>query len=444
MANKAKSRKSFRSNQSIGLFTDKYELTMLDGFVKAGIHNRKAVFELFARKLPNGRQYGVVGGTQRAIEAITNFGFSEADLDYLSDFLSPETLEYLNQYSFSGTVMGYEEGDYWFPYAPVLTVQSTLGEAVILETLLLSIFNYDSAVAGAASHITGLTKKPVMEFGARRASENAAMFASRAAYIAGCTATSNLIAGKEFGIPVFGTSAHAFTLAFQDEREAFAAQIDALGVKTTLLVDTYDITQGVINAIEIAGTELGAVRLDSGDPLVVIQEVRNQLDALGATETKIVFSGDLDYATVKAIEENNLPLNSYGIGTSIVQGGGSPSAGFVYKLVSIEDKTGAWVDVAKKSAGEKNSLGGVKTAYRQFGEDWEIIADHLITESSASPIYGDWERLQKVFIARGKQIEFPTAETARAKHQQNRDEAKISSQMEVFINDNSIWQTMVA
>ncbi len=432
-------RKNFRSNSSLGLFTDKYELTMLEGFIKAGIQDRKAVFELFARKLPTGRKYGIVAGTQRAIESIVNFGFSESDLDYLSEFLSRETVDYLSKYSFSGTVMGYAEGDYWFPYSPILTINSTLGEAVILETLLLSIFNYDSAVASAASHITGLTKKPVMEFGARRASEHSALFASRASYIAGCSATSNLIAGKEFGIPVFGTSAHAFTLAFVDEKEAFKAQVEALGKGTTLLVDTYDIKQGVVNALEAAGTELGAVRLDSGDPMVVISEVRTQLDEAGATKTKIVFSGDLDYDTVKRIEEGNLPVNSYGIGSSIVQGGGHPTSGFVYKLVSVEDATGHWVDVAKHSAGEKNSLGGAKTAYREYGQNWEVIADHLLTANTTAPVYGDWERLQVLYIARGKQVEFPTLELAVAKHLSNREDTSLSENLQVFVNDAEIW-----
>ena len=425
----------------IGLLTDKYELTMLEGFVKAGVQDRKAQYELFGRKLPSGRSYGVVAGTERAIEAIMQYRFSEADLDYLDDFLSPETLEYLSNYSFSGTVTGYAEGDYWFPYSPILTISSTLGEATILETLLLSIFNYDSAVASAASHITLVAEgKHIMEFGSRRTSEQSAVAAGRAAYIAGFDATSNLEAGRKYGIPVFGTSAHAFTLAFQDERVAFQAQIDAFGAGTTLLIDTYDMTQGVINAIEIAGTNLNAVRIDSGDPFEVLPAVRKQLDDLGATATKIVLSGDLDASTVKAIVAANLPVDSFGIGTSVVTGDGSPAAGFVYKLVSVEDDKGYMVHVAKKAAGGKNSVGGTKTAYRQYDEEWQVVGEHMLTDNADTPIYSDWERLQRLYINSGKLVELPTTGAARETHAKNRKEAPVSPTVASYVDGNEIWK----
>lgn len=264
VSHKTSSFKTFETH--IGLHTDKYELTMLEGFLKAGIENRQATFELFGRKLPQGRNYGVVAGTERAVEAILQYRFSPTDLDNLSEFLNYKTLAYLESYSFHGTVLGYKEGDYWFPYSPILTINASLGEAVILETLLLSIFNYDSAVASAASQATLAIKgKHIMEFGSRRTSEESAIHAARAAYIAGFDATSNLEAGRKYGIPTFGTSSHAFTLAFQDEKKAFAAQVDAFGTETTLLVDTYDITEGVNNAVEVAGKNLGAIRIDSGD-----------------------------------------------------------------------------------------------------------------------------------------------------------------------------------
>lgn len=426
----------------LGLKTDKYELTMLEGFIKAGIVDRKAQYELFARKLPPGRQYGVVVGTARAIESIIQYRFSETDLDYLSEYLEPETLEYLENYSFSGSVTGYSEGDYWFPYSPILTINSTLGEATILETLLLSIFNYDSAVASAASHIVRAANgKPVLELGSRRTNEDSAIVAARAAYISGLTGTSNLEAGRKYGVPIFGTSAHAFTLAFQDEKKAFEAQIKTFGTNTTLLVDTYDITQGVANAIEVAGAKLNAVRIDSGDPFIVVPEVRAQLDELGAVDTKIVLSGDLDIEKIKLIAEANLPVDSYGIGTSLVTGSGYPAAGFVYKLVSVEDDNGYMVNVAKKSSDGKKSVGGTKTAYREFNANWEICGERMITDDSGTPVYSDWERLQKPYIVNGKLIELGDVETARKKHLTLTENTPISENMVAYVNDEPVWES---
>lgn len=424
----------------IGLMSDKYELTMLEGFLEAGIANRRATFELFGRKLPEGRAYGVVAGTQRALEAIMSYQFSESDLDYLSDFLSPGTLDYLAKYRFTGTVIGYNEGDYWFPYSPILTIKATLGEAVILETLLLSIFNYDSAVASAASHVMTHAKgKHVMEFGSRRTSEFSAVSAARAAYIAGFDATSNLEAGRKYGIPVYGTSAHAFTLAFVDEKKAFAAQVSALGANTTLLIDTYDIEEGVNNAVEAAGTALTAVRIDSGDPFEVVPAVRAQLDALGATDTKIVLSGDLNSEILKSITDAELPVDSFGIGTSIVTGDGYPAAGFVYKLVTIEDENGNMVNVAKKSSGGKKSIGGAKSAYREYDEDWQVIGEHLVTDENANSIFSDWDRLQEVFITSGKLTNLTTTSMAREKHLANKADAPVSVNIASYVNDDKVW-----
>ncbi len=360
------------------LKTDKYELTMLEALILDGRADNRAVFELFGRKLPAGRDYGVVAGTERAIKAIEDFVFTDEDIQYLSTFLNEETITYLRNYKFKGTVRGYREGDYWFPYAPLLTIEGTLGDSVILETILLSIFNYDSAVASAASHIrrSAGTEAHLMEFGARRVNEFAAVVASRAAYIGGFDATSNLEAGKAYSVPVYGTSAHAFTLTYPTEKEAFTAQVKAFGAGTTLLVDTYDIEEGVANAVEVAGTELGAVRIDSGDPLVVIPAVRAQLDALGAVNTKIVLSGDVDRELLETLKETGIHADSYGIGTSVVTGDGAVASGFVYKLVEVE-QNGVMVPVAKKSAGGKKSMGGAKTSYRVVNEDGTWTEVHI-------------------------------------------------------------------
>lgn len=396
----------------VTLKTDKYELTMLDAFVQQGIVDRKAVFELFGRKLPAGRTYGVVAGTARAVEALKNFRFTQDELDYVAEFLHPDTVEYLKNYEFTGTVRGYREGDLWFPYAPLLTIESTLGEAVILETLLLSIFNYDSAVASAASMMRTVAgdEKVLMEFGSRRVNEDAAVAAARATYLAGFTATSNLEAGKKYGIPVYGTSAHAFTLAFPTEREAFQAQVDTFGVGTTLLVDTYDITEGVNTAIEVAGTGLYGVRIDSGDPHVVIPAVRKQLDALGAVDTKIVLSGDVNLKTLTEITEAGLPVDSYGIGTSVVTGDGHVASGFVYKLVSIE-QDGVMVSVAKKSAGAKQSVGGAKTITRTV-TDYKWVEYLSTTDDAPRGVMP----VQTVFVEDGVWLPEPSLEESKEYH----------------------------
>lgn len=422
------------------LKTDKYELTMLEAFITNGMENKKAVFELFGRKLPEGRNYGVVGGTARAIEAILNFRFTPEDLNHLEKNvgLKRETIEYLKYYTFTGDVYGYQEGDYWFPYAPLLTIEATLGEAVILETLLLSIFNYDSAVANAASHMRAIAPDAnLMEFGARRVNEDAAVVASRAAYIGGFDSTSNLEANMRYGVPVYGTSAHAFTLAFPTEKEAFAAQVKTFGPKTTLLVDTFDITEGVATAVEVAGTELGAVRIDSGDPFVVIPAVRKQLDELGAVNTKIALSGDVKLANLRELVEAELPIDSFGVGTDVVTGSGSVASGFVYKLVSVE-QNGVMVPVAKKGSGVKNSKGGRKFSYRAI-ENGNIIGEHHFLTKPENDIE-NYVEVQQCFIRKGVQSFTETVEDARNRHLNLLKNFTVDAKPEVKIDTETIWE----
>lgn len=244
---------------STALLTDQYEYTMLSAALASGYADRMCSFEVFARRLPGGRRYGVVAGTGRILDAIARFRFGQEELRIVAEFLDAETVEWLRNYRFTGDIDGYREGELYFPGSPVLTVRGTFAECVVLETLVLSILNHDSAIASAAARMVASAKsRPIIEMGSRRTHEEAAVAASRAAYLAGFTATSNLEAVRRHGVPGAGTSAHAFTLLHTtadgpDERSAFAAQIRALGVATTLLVDTYDITQGVANAIEVAG-----------------------------------------------------------------------------------------------------------------------------------------------------------------------------------------------
>ena len=344
------------------LLTDRYELTMLDAALQSGRAHRRCVFEVFSRRLPEGRRFGVVAGTGRLLDLIADFTFSSGDLSYLATFLTPETVDYLASYRFTGSISGYREGELFFPNSPILVVEGTFAEAVILETLVLSVLNYDSAVASAAARMVAAADgRPLAEMGSRRTGERSAVAAARAAYIAGFGATSNLQAGHDWGIPTMGTAAHAFTLLHDSEEEAFRAQVAALGSGTTLLVDTYDIPAGVELAVSVAGTDLGAVRIDSGDLPVVVKQVRAQLDSLGAVNTKITVTNDLDEFTIAALRA--APVDSYGVGTSVVTGSGHPASGMVYKLVARETDAGDWVSVAKKSA-DKATVGGRKFAER--------------------------------------------------------------------------------
>lgn len=349
---------------STALLTDRYELTMLDAALRDGTAARPCVFELFGRRLPGARRFGVVAGTGRLLRQLRDFHFGDDELRYLRDerVVSAETLAFLEGYRFSGSIVGYREGELYFPGSPILTVEGTFAEAVVLETLALSILNHDSAVANAAARMSiAAGDRPLAEMGSRRAAERSAVAAARAAYIAGFGATSNLEAGRTWGIPTMGTAAHAWTLLHDTEEDAFRSQIDALGVDTTLLIDTYDIADGVATAVRVAGTHLGGVRIDSGDLPTVAAQVRAQLDELGATSTKITVTSDLDEFAIAALAAS--PVDAYGVGTSVVTGSGAPTAGMVYKLVARQDAAGGWVSVAKAST-DKASTGGRKAAFR--------------------------------------------------------------------------------
>jgi nicotinate phosphoribosyltransferase len=342
--------------------TDKYELTMLSAALRDGTANRRTTFELFARRLPEGRRYGVVAGTGRFLEALLTFRFDDIALASLAEFLDPDTVRYLRDFQFRGDIDGYAEGELYFPGSPVLSVRGNFAECVLLETLALSIFNHDSAVAAAAARMANAAGgRPLIEMGSRRTHEHAAVAAARAAYIAGFAGSSNLEANRRYGVPADGTSAHAFTLLHTgpdgpDELAAFAAQVDAFGPGTTLLVDTYDVTTGVANAVAAAGTGLDGVRIDSGELGMLARQVREQLDGLGATRTRIVVSGDLDEFAIAALRVE--PVDSYGVGTSVVTGSGAPTAGMIYKLVEVDG-----IPVQKRST-HKESRGGHKGALR--------------------------------------------------------------------------------
>jgi nicotinate phosphoribosyltransferase len=387
-----------------GLLTDKYELTMLAAALRDGTANRRTTFELFARRLPEGRRYGVVAGTGRLLEALPQFRFDDDACQLLAQFLDTDTLRYLRDFRFGGDIDGYAEGELYFPGSPILSVTGSFAECVVLETLALSIFNHDTAIASAAARmVTAAGQRPLIEMGSRRTHERAAVAAARAAYIAGFTATSNLEAQRRYGIPTEGTAAHAFTMLHtradeppeMAELTAFRAQVDALGVQTTLLVDTYDVTNGVANAVAAAGATLGAVRIDSGELEVLACQVREQLDRLGATQTRIVVSGDLDEFSIAALRV--APVDSYGVGTSLVTGSGAPTARMVYKLVEVDG-----MPVHKRST-HKESDGGHKEALR-LSRPTGTITEEVVYPAGRPPPKTEPFRVLTVPLVRGGDV----------------------------------------
>ncbi|HLM06333.1 MAG TPA: nicotinate phosphoribosyltransferase [Blastococcus sp.] len=365
------------------LFTDRYELTMIAAALADGTADRDCVFELFARRLPHGRRYGVLAGTGRFLEALPHFRFDDDVLDALREqgLTDERLLDWLAGFRFSGDVDGYAEGDLYFPGSPVLTVRAPFAEGVLLETLALSVLNHDSAIASAAARmVAAACERPCIEMGSRRTHEEAAVAAARAAYLVGFGTSSNLEAGRRYGVPTAGTSAHAFTLLHDDEVSAFRAQVATLGPGTTLLVDTYDVDQGIRNAVEVAGPELGGIRLDSGDLPTLATHARELLDSLGATRTRIVVTSDLDEYAISGLMA--APVDGYGVGTSLVTGSGAPTVGMVYKLVERDG-----VPVAKKSK-DKVSVGGRKFAVRRHDADGTATAE-VVSSRPIDPRDGD-------------------------------------------------------
>lgn len=389
------------------LMTDQYELTMVSAALRDGTADRRCVFEVFARRLPGGRRYGVVAGPGRLVELIRDFRFGEAEIGFLREagIVDETTAKWLADYRFTGDIDGYAEGELFFPGSPIMTVSGTFAECVVLETLILSVLNHDSAVAaGAARMVTAARGRPIIEMGSRRTHEDSAIAAARAAYLAGFASTSNLAAGARYGIPTTGTSAHAFTLLHDDEPAAFASQVAALGKNTTLLVDTYDIGQGIRNAIAVAGPDLRAVRIDSGDLSVLAQHSRELLDSLGATETKIVVSGDMDEYAIATLAAE--PVDMYGAGTAVVTGSGAPTAGLVYKLVEVEGRP-----VVKRSE-NKATVGGRKTAVRRHKPTGTAIEEIVVSQGVPDHAAND-RLLQRSFVVGGQVVDTPTLQESR-------------------------------
>ena len=406
------------------LLTDHYELTMLQGALRSGTAGRRVVFELYTRSLLGGRRYGVVAGTGRFLDGLADFSFGPDELAWLqrARVVDGQTLEWLADYRFRGDVWGYPEGEVFFPGSPVLTVEATFGEAVLLETLALSVLNHDSAIATAASRMTWAAgDRPCIEMGSRRTHETAAVASARAAYVAGFAATSNLRAGQRWAVPTSGTSAHAFVLLHDSERAAFAAQVDALGASTTLLIDTYDVPAAVRTAVDVAGPGLGAVRIDSGDLAELAALVRAELDGLGARATRVIVTGDLDEHSIAALRAS--PVDGYGVGTSLVTGSGQPTSGFVYKLVArAGGGDGELVPVAKNSP-LKETIGGRKWGCRRIGGDGTALAE-VVTVDGPAP---GSRPLQVQLMRSGERVWDEPLVASRERHDRSRSELPMSA-----------------
>lgn len=362
---------------STALLTDRYELTMLETAIASGLAAVPATFEVFARSL-GGRGFGVVAGTGRLAEALRDFRFDDETLRWLVDerVIATSTAHYLERFRFTGSIAAYPDGELYFPGSPIVRVDAPFGEGLLIETLVLSILNFDTAVATAAARLRlAAGTATLIEMGSRRIHEQAAVAAARAAWIAGFDSTSNLAAGQRYGVPTGGTMGHALVLAHPSERAAFEAQAAAIGPSTTALVDTYDIAHGIQQAVEAFGTDLAAIRIDSGNPFVEVRRARKLLDDLGASKTRILISGDLDEGLVRRLVAE--PVDGFGVGTKVVTGSGVPTAQLVYKLVAAE-RGGVREPVAKLSA-HKETAGGRKAGYRRLRNQ------HIVEEFSIDP-----------------------------------------------------------
>ena len=362
------------ADDSLALHTDLYQINMAESYWADGIHNRKAVFELFFRNLPFGNGYAIFAGLERILDYLKDFRFSESDIAYLSEELGFEEdfLAYLKDLRFTGDVYSMIEGELVFANEPIIRIEAPLVEVQLLETALLNIVNYQTLIATKASRIKQVVQdEVVMEFGTRRAHEmDAAIWGARATIIGGVESTSNVRAGKKFGIPVTGTHAHSLVQAYKSEYEAFHSYAKR-HVDCIFLVDTYNTLKiGVPTAIQVA-KELGdkinfiGIRLDSGDIAFLSKEARRMLDEAGFQDAKIVVSNDLDEYTILNLKAQGAQVDIWGIGTKLITAYDQPALGAVYKVVSIESESGEMEDTIKiSSTAEKVTTPGRKKLYR--------------------------------------------------------------------------------
>lgn len=397
--------------ENLSLSTDLYELTMAAGYF---VHGREdvAVFELFVRSMPEGRGFLLAAGLEQALHGLLHFRFSERSVEYLNGLsqlagIPPAFFEMLRRFRFTGDVWGIPEGTVFFENEPLLRVQAPIIEAQLVETFLLTHINFQALIATKAARTVIVSAgRTVVDFGSRRAhGPQAALLAARAAHIGGCAGTSNVLAGRELGIPVVGTAAHSWTMSWPDEDEAFRRYREVFPESSVLLVDTYDTLRGVRRAAA-TGPGLRGVRLDSGDLLELSKEARRILDESGHKEARIIASGDLDEYRIAELVASGAPIDSFGVGTRLVTSFDEPALGGVYKLVEIAGRP-----AAKGSAG-KATCPGVKQVFRYRDADGKFARDVIAAEDEKL----DGEALLSPYVRGGGLVgDYPTLEEIRAR-----------------------------
>ncbi len=391
-----KSKNALIYNQSLALLTDLYQITMAYGYWKCGLKDKEAVFHLFFRKRPFGGGYTIAAGLELAIDYLNHFRFDEADLQYLSTLKSADGnplfeegfFDYLSNLAFNCDVDAVPEGTVVFPYEPMLRVSGPLIQAQLLETPLLNLINFSSLIATKASRVCmAADGDEVLEFGLRRAQGiDGAITAARSAYIGGCSSTSNVLAGKLFGIPVKGTHSHSWVMTFDEERDSFQAFAEALPANCIFLVDTYNSIEGVKKAIEVGrwlnsqGKRMLGIRLDSGDLAYLSKVSRRMLDEAGFQDAVIVASNELDEAIISDLKKQGAKIAVWGVGTNLITAHDQPALDGVYKLSAVRDKGSPWKFRLKLSEQmTKISNPGVLQV-RRFYDEKENVADAIYHE----------------------------------------------------------------
>jgi len=407
-------------HDSSSMLTDFYQLTMAYSFWKAGMENVEGNFHLFFRTAPFNGNYCICCGLERVISFIDDLGFEASDLTYLASLegndgkplFEEAFLDYLGKLTFNCSVDAIPEGTIVFPFEPLLRIQGPLIQCQLLETPLLNIINFQSLIATKASRVCRAAQgDPVLEFGARRAQGlDGALTASRAAYIGGCSATSNVLAGKKYGIPVKGTIAHSWIMAFESEAEAFQTYADILPNNCVLLVDTYSTLKGVKNAIDVGnklhlkGYELSGIRLDSGDLAYLSIEARKMLDEAGFPHVKILASNDLDESIIQSLKIQNAKIDVWGVGTKLITAYDHPALNGVYKLSAVRNPDGSWQNKIKISnQATKVTTPGIQQV-RRFTANNEYIAD-MIYDINIGPDNDGCRIIDPFDMTRQKQIE---------------------------------------
>jgi nicotinate phosphoribosyltransferase len=397
------------------LMTDLYQLTMVAGYY-LNRRESEATFELFIRSLPANRSYFVAAGLEQAVDFLLHLRFDRESVDFLRTLpvlahLPDDFFGYLSRFRFAGDVWGVPEGTLVFPNEPILQVRAPLPQAQLVETFLLSLVQFQTLVATKASRVVEAADgRGVIDFGTRRAhGPEAGVLAAKAAFIGGCIGTSNVCAAKEFGIPVYGTAAHSWTLAFDSEQEAFERYHEAFPESTVLLVDTYDTMQGLRNALSI-GRKLKGVRLDSGDLLTLSREARKVLDEAGLRETRILASGDLNEYKVKALVQASAPIDLFGVGTEMVTSKDHPALAAVYKMV--ERRGHDRIIHRAKFSEHKETYPGRKQIWRSV-DDAGIYGGDVITLAEERPRDSASALLVPVLESGELRYPFPPLETVR-------------------------------